>query len=193
MIDSSQPVRHDVDRLHSGAVQGPWDGTWLQEALRTLVPALAFVLIVNLLLVQPRVVHGESMEPSLHESQRVILDLVSYRVRPPKRGEIIVLAVPDRDAGPPLVKRVIGVPGDTVEIRYGSVYINGHKLDEPYLDQATDGAFSSRLIPEEHVFVLGDNRRCSNDSRYFGTVPYDHILGRAWLSYWPPSQVGLFD
>ena len=166
---------------------------WLTETCRTLVPALAFVLAINLLLAQPRVVHGQSMEPNLHESQRVILDLVSYRVRPPQRGEIVVLDVPEREEGPPLIKRVIGIPGDTVAIQKGHVYINGEELEEPYLDQLTTGALAATLIPEGHVFVLGDNRRSSNDSRYFGAVPYERVRGRAWLTYWPPSQIGLFD
>jgi len=163
---------------------------WLREALETVLPALITVLAINLLLAQPRVVHGQSMEPNLHERQRVIVDLVSYRLRAPDYGEIVILDVQDR-TGPPLIKRVIGLPGDTVEIRNGAVYVNERQLTEPYLDQLTAGACGPVLVPEEHVFVLGDNRCCSNDSRYFGTVPFDSILGRAWLSYWPPEQIGV--
>ena len=195
MVDPSPSVRHRPDSHHVVPYRfgRPPGSTWPGEALRTILPALAFVLSVNLLLAQPRVVHGQSMEPSLHESQRVILDLVTYRLRPPDRGEIVVLDVPEREAGPPLIKRVIGLPGDTVEIRQGHVYVNAQRLQEPYLDQTTNGSLAPTLIPEEHVFVLGDNRCCSNDSRYFGTVPYERLLGRAWLSYWPPAQLGFFD
>ncbi|MBN1401869.1 MAG: signal peptidase I [Anaerolineae bacterium] len=166
---------------------------WLRELGATVVPAIVIVLSINLLLAQPRVVHGQSMEPSLHESQRVIVDLLAYRLRTPRYGEIVVLDVPERESGPPLIKRVIGLPGDVVEIKGGSVYVNGHKLVEPYLDQITTGALGSTLVPEEHVFVLGDNRRSSNDSRYFGTVPFESILGRAWMTYWPPAEVGFFE
>ena len=158
-----------------------------------MLPAVAVVLGINLLLAQPRVVHGQSMEPSLHENQRVIIDLLSYRFLQPEREQIIVLDVPERRSGPPLIKRVIGLPGDRVEIKDGLVYVNDGRLDEPYLDQLTTGQMLSQIVPEEHVFVLGDNRGCSNDSRYFGMVPFENILGRAWLCYWPLDDAGFFE
>jgi signal peptidase I len=176
-----------------GAPRDPTHRGWLRDLLETILPAVAVVLAINLFLAQPRVVHGQSMEPNLHESQRVIVDLISYRVRPPQYGEIVVLDVPERKAGPPLIKRIIGLPGDTVEIQQGAVFVNGHKLEEPYLDQVTTGALPATIVPEEHVFVLGDNRQYSNDSRYFGTVPFESILGRAWLSYWPLTDIHLFN
>lgn len=167
-------------------------GRW-HELLETLLPALAIVLATNLFLAQPRVVHGQSMEPNLHEAQRLIIDLVSYHFRVPQRGEIIVLNLPKRETGgPPLIKRVVGEPGDTVEIKEGGVYVNGRRLNEPYLNQITTGAMPSQVVPEENVFVLGDNRGASNDSRYFGMVPYENIMGRAWVCYWPLEQAGLF-
>lgn len=165
--------------------------SWWRELVETVFPALAIVLAINLFLAQPRTVHGQSMEPNLHENQRVIVDLVTYRVRGPERGEIIVLSLPERSTDP-LIKRVIGLPGDTVEIKAGSVYVSGTKLDEPYLNQTTTGNMPAQIVPEGHVFVLGDNRCCSNDSRYFGMVPMENIVGRAWLRYWPPSAIGLF-
>ena len=85
----------------------------------------------------------------------------------------------------------MGIPGDTVETKQGAAYLNGHRLDEPYLAAMTLGRMTPRLVPEGHVFVLGDNRNHANDSRYFGMVPYDHIIGRAWISYWPIEDVGL--
>jgi len=175
------------DRVHNSP-QSPW-----RQLLESLLPAVALVLFVNLLLAQPRVVHGQSMEPSLHENQRVIVNLLAYRFGEPKRGEIIILDVPERDGGPPLIKRVIGLPGDTIEIKDGAVYVNGEGLNEPYLDQNTLGHMSKQLVPEEHLFVLGDNRACSNDSRYFGMVPYESILGKAWVRYWPPPEACVFN
>lgn len=165
--------------------------SWLRELVDTFLPAIAIVLVVNLLLAQPRTVHGQSMEPCLHENQRVIIDLVSLRWREPRRGEIVVLRLPNRRSDP-LIKRVIGLPGDTVAIQGGKVLVNGKVLDEPYLDQTTPGRMATKVVPEGHVFVLGDNRSASNDSRYFGMVPYESILGRAWLRYWPPSEMELF-
>jgi signal peptidase I len=164
---------------------------WWDEVVRTVLPAVAIVLTINLFLAQPRTVHGESMEPNLHENERVIVELVSYRFRAPVRGDIIVLNLPGSHTDP-LIKRVIGLPGETIEIRSGVVYVDDQKLDEPYLNQNTPGHVPRQIVPEEHVFVLGDNRGCSNDSRYFGMVPYDDILGRAWLRYWPPADISLF-
>jgi len=166
--------------------------SWGRELLATLLPAIAAVLVINLFLAQPRVVHGQSMEPNLHENQRVIADLVTYRLREPQRQEIVLFWVPDRSPGPPLIKRAIGLPGDIVGIRDGFVYVNGEELNEPYLDQKTPGRMLPTQVPEAHMFVLGDNRCCSNDSRYFGMVPLENILGRAWVRYWPPSEVSLF-
>lgn len=169
----------------------PQRRSMFRELVETFLPAIAIVLVINLLLAQPRTVHGESMEPSLHENERVIVDLVSFRWRQPERGEIIVLRLPEQDTDP-LIKRVVGLPGDTVAIRNGKVLVNDEVLDEPYLDQVTAGRMSAKVVPEAHVFVLGDNRGASNDSRYFGMVPYEDVLGRAWLRYWPPAEAGLF-
>jgi signal peptidase I len=165
--------------------------SWFREFLETLLPATIAVLVINLFIAQPRTVHGQSMEPHLHENQRVIVEMLSYRFRTPQRGEIVVLNLPDRHSDP-LIKRVIGLPGETVEIRSGAVYINGQKLKEPYLIQATTGQMPLILVPEAHVFVMGDNRQQSNDSRYFGPVPLENLIGRAWVSYWPPENAGVF-
>jgi signal peptidase I len=91
-----------------------------------------------------------------------------------------------------LIKRVIALPGETVEIRDGHVYINGQQLQEPFTEEATrPGRYSEVTVPPLHVFVLGDNRDRSNDSRSFGPVPIENIVGRAWLSYWPLEKVGI--
>lgn len=182
----------NVDVRRDAPQTQPESPSWQRQLLESLLPAVAFVLCVNLFLAQPRVVHGQSMEPNLHENQRVIVDLLAYRFRAPERGEIIVLDLPERRSGPPLIKRVIGLPGDLVEIKSGFVYLNGRRLDEPYLDQATPGHLPPKRVPEAQVFVLGDNRGRSNDSRYFGMVPFESILGRAWLRYWPPIDMGFF-
>jgi signal peptidase I len=186
MVESSPP--------RPGSIVSPIShaATWWKEILVTLLPAACIVLVVNLLLAQPRVVHGQSMEPSLHNNQRVIVDVVSYRFRSPRYGEIVILRLSDRTGGPPLIKRVIGLPGDLIEIRDGAVYLNGRHLDEPYLDQMTPGTLAPQVVPADHLFVLGDNRSSSNDSRYFGVVPVRNIRGRAWLCYWPVENVGIF-
>lgn len=161
---------------------------WLRELIEAILPALVIVLVVNIFLAQATRVEGQSMEPNLHNNQRLIIEKITYRFHSPSRGDIVVIRRPQPE---PLIKRVIGLPGETVEIRDGKVFINGEPLDEPYLDQPTLGTMPPRLVPEEHVFVLGDNRNASNDSRAFGMVSFDDIIGRAWLRYWPPAESGL--
>jgi signal peptidase I len=193
-IDQSSDLKDfcpEPPTVRSLGRQCDWLG-WLRQVVVSLFPSLAIVLVVNLLLAQPRIVYGQSMEPSLHENERVIVDLIVYRFRQPRRGEIIILDVPARSDKSPLIKRVIGLPGDFVEIKDGGVYVNGYLLSEPYLDQLTPGNMAAHLVPEAHLFVLGDNRGSSNDSRYFGMVPYENIRGRAWLRYWPLQDLCSF-
>jgi signal peptidase I len=161
----------------------------LRELIESVLPALVIVLVVNIFLAQATRVEGQSMEPNLHDNQRLIIEKITYRFRAPQRGDIVVLRRPNR-ATEPLIKRVVGLPGETVSIHEGRVYIDGQALDEEYLNQETWGTMPPRLVPEEHVFVLGDNRKASNDSRSFGMVPFDDIIGRAWLRYWPPNEIG---
>ena len=162
---------------------------WLREALETILPAVLIAFLINFFLAQATQVHGQSMEPTLHSDQRLVVEKVSYRFHGPRRGDVIVLKSP-RESSELLIKRVIGLPGEAVEIRQGRVYINGQEWDEPYLERSTGGNWGPIIVPPLHVFVLGDNRSFSNDSRAFGMVPIVNIVGRAWVSYWPLDEVG---
>jgi signal peptidase I len=162
---------------------------WLRDIFSTFVPALLIVIVLNLFVAQATRVEGQSMEPSLHNDQRLIIEKLSYRFKSIQRGDIIVLKLPNRP-GPPLIKRVVGLPGETVDIRGGQVHINGKLLTEPYLNQLTYSSHQRELVPEKSVFVLGDNRGHSSDSRSFGVVKSDYIVGRAWFCYWPPEDFG---
>jgi signal peptidase I len=187
---------------------------WVWDALETVLPALLIVVVVNLFLAQATRVEGQSMEPNIHHNQRLVVEKVSYHFRLPERGEIVVLKPPNWtplrldqrilgwlctalpiectvDMPDPLIKRVIGLPGETIEIRDGHVYVDGQLLEEPYVEQLTFGNVSPRVISPDYVFVLGDNRGASNDSRSFGEVALSNIIGRAWLRYWPFDDLGL--
>jgi signal peptidase I len=131
------------------------------------------------------------MEPNLHSDQRLIIEKVSYRLHGPRRGDIVVLRLEEYEI--PLIKRVVGLPGETVEIRDSRVYINGALLAEGYLPAAAQRNYGPAVVPPDHVFVMGDNRNASNDSRSFGAVHMNQIVGRAWLSYWPLEDVRLFE
>jgi len=165
---------------------------WFRELLETILPAILIAVLINLFLAQPTRVHGQSMEPNLHTDQRLIVEKISYHLHGPRRGDVVVFSIPQQ-SDELLIKRVIGLPGETVEIEGGKVYVNGKVLNEPYLEQETRGRFGPLVVPPLHVFVLGDNRSFSNDSRAFDTVPIESILGRAWLSYWPLQDLGTLD
>ena len=176
----SDPVPQPPSRL----------GGWIRDILETVLPALFIVLVVNVFLAQATRVEGQSMEPNLHNNQRLIIEKISYRFHPPRRGDIVVLKVANRHSDP-LIKRVVGLPGETIEIRDGHVYINGEVLTEPYLEQLTYGNTGPHVIAPGYIFVLGDNRGASNDSRSFGEVSISSIVGRAWFRYWPWDEIGL--
>jgi len=170
---------------------------WLLRALReivveTIIPAVVIAVVINLYLAQATQVLGQSMEPNLHTAQRVVVEKVTYRFfHGPRRGDIVVIDMPEQSEM--LIKRVVGLPGETIEVRKGQVYIAGEQLDEPWTINPGGGNYGPRTIPPLHVFVLGDNRGASNDSRNFGPVPIKHIVGRAWFSYWPTEYVGFVE
>ncbi|MDM8519662.1 signal peptidase I [Anaerolineales bacterium HSG6] len=174
---------------------------FLRDILETVIPAALIAILINLFLAQATRVYGQSMEPSLHSDQRLVVEKLSYNsyIRQyfsfssgPDRGDVVVVRVPAQN-GELLIKRVIGLPGDHVEIHDGQVLVNGQILTEPYLLNPTFGSYGPITIPQSQIFVLGDNRNFSNDSRNFGTVPLNEVIGRAWFSYWPMDEIGFID
>jgi signal peptidase I len=168
----------------------PSIGLWLREMLQVVVPALLLALVVHLFLAQATVVYGQSMEPNLSQYQRLIIDKFSYRFQPPQRNEIVVIDLPGMDEM--LVKRVVGLPGETIAIHNGQVLIDGAPLAEPFPHDLTYQEMGPQRLGPMQYFVLGDNRGNSNDSRSFGPIPRDFIVGRVWLRYWPLHQFKLF-
>lgn len=162
----------------------------LLRVVRALFLVLLIVASVNVFIAQPRTVEGGSMEPTLQQGEGLLVEMLSYRLRAPERGEIIVLELAAESTGP-MVKRVIGLPGEIVAIHAGRVHVNDQPLEEPYLLEATGGLLPPTLVPEDHLFVLGDNRGESDDSRHWGMVPYQDIIGRACFRYWPLSRIGI--
>jgi signal peptidase I len=164
--------------------------SWLLELGETVLPAIVIAVLINLFLAQATRVYGSSMEPNLHTDQRLVVEKLSYRLHEPQRGDVVVLRMPER--GPELlIKRVVALPGETIEVREGDVLVNGVALREPYLSRPTNGTFGPTMVPEGQLFVMGDNRGASNDSRVFGPVDRTRIIGRAWISYWPLETLGL--
>ncbi|MCL2150166.1 MAG: signal peptidase I [Dehalococcoidia bacterium] len=173
---------------------------WREFPWRDILVTIIFTLIVYCAIsfsLQNTEVTGPSMEPSLHNGERVLINKLAYRFGgEPQRGDIIVFISPEQPEGDvSYVKRVIGLPGERVKIENGYVYIiqadgTEIRLDEDYLPQPMLGYYVSGVIPEDHYFVLGDNRNNSADSRHGWTVPKSDILGKAWIVIWPPSEWG---
>lgn len=161
----------------------------LLEIAETVLLA-ALIFFGTRLLVQNFLVEGPSMSPNLADSEFLLVNKLSYLTEDPQRGDVIVFRSP-RNPDEDLVKRVIGLPNDEVEIRGGQVFVNGHVVDESsYFQGAIARDTSVRRVPEDSYFVMGDNRLQSRDSRDIGSVPRASIVGRVWLVYWPPGKFG---
>ena len=166
---------------------------WLGETV--LLLALAFLLATGIktFVVQPFVIPTGSMQPTVEINDRVFYNQFIYRFDEPGAGDIVVFDNPDDPGGTPLTKRVIAVGGQTVEILDGYVYVDGVQIDEPYIDPARRDAGSLGEpieVPEGYVWLMGDNRAHSGDSRIFGPQPADHVQGKAFVIYWPLDRLG---
>lgn len=176
--------------LGSSRSIGPYLWRIFREVFLTALPAVIIALLINTFVAQAMIVEGPSMSPNLHFPQRVIVERVMYQfVREPRRGDIVVVSLPGQDE--PLIKRVIGLPGETVEVRNGQVFIDEELIEEEWITRQGGPNYPAEVVPPNHVFVMGDNRGNSRDSRAFGPVSLDQIVGRAWVIYWPPEDMGL--
>jgi signal peptidase I len=161
----------------------------LRELVETVLPAVLIALFINAFLAQATVVRGQSMEPTLYDNERVIVEKISYRLTGgPRRGDVVVLRL--EGAHDMLIKRVVALPGETVAVQGGQVFVDGMPLTEAWAVRQGGPDYPPTLVPEGHIFVMGDNRSHSNDSRSFGPVPLKDVIGHAIFVYWPPDEVG---
>lgn len=161
------------------------------DILETLI--LSAVLFLGINAVSARIrVESISMQPNLYAGDFVIVNKLAYKLGKPARGDIIVFRYPPDPSQVPYIKRVIGLPGDEVHIADGNVYINGNLLSEPYLTVTTSRGGDWK-VPENALFVMGDNRNNSSDSRAWGMVPMENVIGKALLVYWPPKNWALLN
>ncbi len=199
------PPKQGLNPLVRLGVPQPWRA--IIDWIVTIAGAIAIVLAIKAWVVNPYRIPSSSMEPTLHcakpgsgctsrFSDRVLANRFIYHLRDPRRREIIVFNVPKRaeeacGAGGVFVKRIIGLPGDVWQEREGFVYINGKKLDEPYIrkDRRDFSSYPARKIPKDNYFMMGDNRQSSCDSRRWGTVPRANIIGKVFAIYWPPQRI----
>jgi signal peptidase I len=179
---------------------------YLLEIVETLVLTIVIFVGIQTFVAQPYKVEQRSMQATLQPGEYVLVDKLTPRWAPYARGDIVVFDPPATFAaethGVPLIKRVIGLPGDHLELRDGKVIVNGTALAEPYLYRGTDGATESTdprtetadwVVPDGSLFVMGDHRQDSSDSRIFGPIEIAHVIGRAWLRYWPLGAFGVLE
>ena len=164
----------------------------LRAWTRDLLLAIGLAMVIIIFLYQPVKVEGTSMAPLLSDQERIFINKFVYRFEPIARGDVVVFWYP-LDRSKSFIKRVVGLPGETVEIRQGRVYVDGKRLQEPYLpprfsDTTTYGAVR---VPDDEYFVMGDHRSSSNDSRVFGPVASRYIYGKAVFAYWPMERFGV--
>ncbi len=160
----------------------------IRELLETVISAGIIAFIIITFIGQVTVVRGASMEPTLHDRERLIANKISYRFESPERNEIIIFK-------PPIgikrnyIKRIIGIPGDKIEIVNGKIYVNAQVLKEPYVKYRSNENMPPTIVPADSFFVLGDNRPNSSDSRYWGFVPRKNVVGKAWVVFWPLNKI----
>jgi signal peptidase I len=186
-----------LDRAHSERTTSP-DSVPLRQLrrelrswTRDLAVALGLALVIIIFLYQPVKVEGTSMAPLLSDQERIFINKFVYHFEPIERGDVVVFWYP-LDRSKSFIKRVVGLPGESVEIRSGHLYINGRELAEPYVPPSylDRSKFPPTVIPSNQYFVMGDHRDSSNDSRMFGPVPRQFIYGKAVFAYWPVDHFG---
>jgi signal peptidase I len=188
----NEQIDNEID-VHS-KVQKSRIAFELKSWFRDILFAFAIAIFIVIFVVQPVKVEGTSMQPQLLDQERIFVNRFIYRFQDISRGDIVVFWYP-KDNRKSFIKRVLGVPGDEVEIRRGSVFINGNKVEEPYLkpEFRDNKSFGKVIVPPDNFFVLGDHRNSSNDSRSWGFVARELIYGKAIFSYWPVSRLGLVE
>ncbi|MGA3292972.1 MAG: signal peptidase I [Candidatus Acidiferrales bacterium] len=163
----------------------------LRSWTRDLAVALGLAIVIMIFLYQPVKVEGTSMNPLLSDQERIFINKFIYRFEPIERGDVIVFWYP-LDRSKSFIKRVVGLPGEMIEIRSGHLYVDGEELPDQYVPAGyLDGSnYGPRRIPVDDYFVMGDHRDSSNDSRVFGPVPRPYIYGKAVFAYWPVNHFG---
>ena len=191
---------YDWDRFKTGKEPTPEPsrpprkkGGGILEFLVILIVAFALVFgFVRPFVVEAFYIPSGSMIPTLEVGDRVLTNKFIYRFEDPERGDVVVFRTVE-GGGEDLIKRVVGVPGDEISVRNGTLFVNGEAQKEPYVNRDVPdiNTYGPMRVPEDSVFCMGDNRANSRDSRFFGPVPYENIEGEAFVTFWPPSRLGL--
>lgn len=170
----------------------PQENPWV-EILKTITLSIFLALGIRTFVAEARYIPSGSMLPTLEIDDRLIIDKMGYRFTDPQRGDVVVFSPTEelkkqyKDA---FIKRIIGLPGETVEVTNGKVFVNGEEISEDYIAEKPQYNWGPQTVPEGSYLVLGDNRNNSYDSHYWGFVPRENIIGRATVRFWPPNRIG---
>lgn len=167
-------------------------GLLVFEVVKVVLISLAIILPIRYFLVQPFYVEGASMEPSFYDKEYLIINEISYRFDQPQRGEVVILKSPE-DQRYYFIKRVIGLPGEKIVMANGRVFINDKMLEETYIQSFSNDDYPATTLGADEYFVLGDNRNNSSDSRKFGPIQRQTIIGKVWLRGWPLDRFNTFN
>ncbi len=167
-------------------------GLLVFEIVKVVLISLAIILPIRLWLVQPFYVEGASMEPSFYDSEYLIINEISYRFEDPERGQVIIFKNP-QNTKVYFIKRVIGLPGETIEIKQGNVFINNELIEETYIENFSTQSNQPVTLDDDEYFVMGDNRTNSHDSRNIGPIKKQHIIGKVWFRGWPLDRINTFN
>ncbi len=174
--------------------ESPPENTWV-ELGKTLITAVILAIGIRTFVAEARYIPSSSMEPTLQINDRLIIEKISYHFHNPERGDIVVFnptdALKEKNFHDAFIKRIIGLPGDTVQVTEGKVYVNKELLSEDYIAGAPSYDYGPVTVPDGQYLVLGDNRNNSFDSHYWGFVPREKFVGRAFVRFWPVPRVGL--
>jgi len=182
----------DSEKQSVQKTENPW-----VEGFKTIGLSVFLAIGIRSFVAEARYIPSGSMEPTLQINDRLIIDKIGYNFRQPQRGDIVVFspteALKQQNFKDAFIKRVIGLPGETVEVKGGRVYVNDQALREQYIEEEPEYSYGPVTVPEDNYLVLGDNRNNSYDSHYWGFVPRENIIGRAIVRFWPLNRAGEVD
>lgn len=195
MAMTSEKTSDQKDLAAAPSATAPaWKSWW--ENAQILFIALILALLIRTFVAEPRFIPSDSMLPTLQVGDRLVVEKVSYYFHPPQLGDIIVFDPPPQlqiqgyAKDQAFIKRIIGTPGQVVQVQDGKVYVDNQPLAEPYIAEAPYYNWGPQQVPADEFFVMGDNRNNSNDSHIWGFLPRQNIIGRAWLRFWTPKRIG---
>jgi signal peptidase I len=186
----------EKNNLNTEVVENKPDTSWQKawnsqrENLQIVIIALGLAILIRAFIAEPRFIPSDSMLPTLDIGDRVVVEKISYYLEPPKTGDIVVFSPPEQLQDQAFIKRVIGLPGQTVTVNKGLVYLDDKPLVEKYIAEPPKYQWGPYRVPENQYFVMGDNRNNSNDSSRWGFLPKQNIIGRAVVRFWPLERIG---